>query len=74
MRRVAGSDRYGTSAVISSETFAAGVPSVLVATGMAYPDALAGVAAAAQLNVPFLLTDKAATPPVIVEEMRRLLK
>ncbi len=74
VRRVAGSDRYGTSAVISSETFAAGVSSVLVATGMAYPDALAGVAAAAQLDVPFLLTDKATTPPVIIEEMSRLLK
>jgi hypothetical protein len=41
---------------------------------MAYPDALAGVAAAAQLDVPFLLTDKATTPPVIIEEMSRLLK
>ncbi len=47
---------------------------MLLATAMAYPDALAGVAAAGKLNVPFLLTDPVETPPVIIDELRRILK
>ena len=74
VRRIAGSDPYATSAIIASETFPGGAPSVLLATAMAYPDALAGVAAAGKLNVPFLLTDPVETPPVIINELRRILK
>ncbi len=74
VRRIAGPDRYTTSAIISSGTFPGGASSVLLATAMAYPDALAGVAAAGKLNVPFLLTDPEATPPAIINELRRILK
>jgi len=74
VRRIAGSDRYTTSAIISSETFPGGAPSVLLATAAAYPDALAGVAAAGKLDVPFLLTDPDATPPAIIAELTRLLR
>ena len=74
VRRIAGPDRYTTSAIISSGTFPGGASSALLATAMAYPDALAGVAAAGRLNVPFLLTNPEATPPVIINELRRLLE
>jgi putative cell wall-binding protein len=74
VRRFAGSDRYATSAIISSETFPGGASSALLATAMAYPDALAGVAAAGKLNVPFLLTDPDTTPPAIIGELGRLLR
>ncbi len=74
VRRIAGQDRYTTSVIISRETFPAGAPSVLLATAMAYPDALAGVAAAGKLGVPFLLTDPDTTPQVILDELRRILR
>jgi putative cell wall-binding protein len=74
VRRIAGPDRYTTSAIISSETFPGGAPSALLATAAAYPDALAGVAAAGKLGVPFLLTDPDATPAVIIDELGRLLR
>lgn len=74
VRRIAGSDRYTTSAIISSETFPRGASSVLLATGAAYPDALAGVAAAGKLGVPFLLTNPDMTPPVILAELGRVLR
>lgn len=74
VRRIAASDQYTTSAIISSQTFPAGAASALLATGMAYPDALAGVAAAGKLGVPFLLSDPVDTPPAILDELRRILK
>lgn len=74
VRRIAGSDHYTTAAIISSRTFPEGSSSALLATAKAYPDALAGVAAAGKLNVPFLLTDPDATPPAIINELRRLLE
>src|SRR3972149_1259626 len=42
--RLAGRDRYATAAAISAATFAPGVPVVYVATGLDFPDALAGPA------------------------------
>ena len=38
--RLAGSDRYRTSAVISASAFDAGVPIAFIATGLNFPDAL----------------------------------
>lgn len=74
VRRIAGPNAYTTSAIISGETFPAGASSALLATAEAYPDALAGVAAAGKLGVPFLLTDPKTTPAVIVDELARLLR
>ena len=73
VRRIAGPDRYATSAAVSAETFGSGASAALLATGMAFPDALAGVAAAGKLGVPLLLTEPSGTPSVIVDELRRLL-
>jgi putative cell wall-binding protein len=53
--RLAGADRYATAVEISAATFPAGLPVVYVATGLAFPDALAGAAAAGHRGAPLLL-------------------
>jgi putative cell wall-binding protein len=61
--RIAGADRYGTAAAIAAR-FADDRPSTYLATGVAYPDALAGGPAAATSDVPLLLVapDRLPTP------------
>jgi len=63
--RVAGSDRYQTSAMIAEAKYPGGVPSgnVLVATGADFPDALAGNYLAGQLQAPILLTPGSVLDP-----------
>jgi putative cell wall-binding protein len=58
--RIAGADRYATAALLA-EQFPAGSP-VFVATGTNYPDALAGVAAAAAEHAAIVLTDPNTLP------------
>src|SRR5450432_814899 len=58
--RVAGADRYATAALLA-EQFPARSP-VFVATGTNYPDALAGVAAAAAEHAAIVLTDPNTLP------------
>lgn len=53
--RLAGGDRYATSAVIAEKLFDT-ASTVFVASGVDYPDALAGAPAAAGLRAPLLLT------------------
>lgn len=53
--RIWGANRYATAAAVS-ESWAPGVPNVFIATGLAFPDALAGVPASAVLGGPLLLT------------------
>lgn len=53
-RRVAGSDRFATSAAVARDAFGQS-SAVYLATGLNYPDALAGTAAAARDNAPLLL-------------------
>ncbi|MER3418948.1 MAG: hypothetical protein C4343_07685, partial [Chloroflexota bacterium] len=61
--RLAGSDRYATAAAISAATFpSGGVPVAYVATGLNYPDALAGSVAAARAGGPLLLVTQDAIP------------
>jgi len=52
-----GSDRYQTAAAIAFAAFPQGAPSVLIATGNNFPDALGAAALAGQENIPILLTD-----------------
>jgi putative cell wall-binding protein len=70
--RIAGADRYATSAAISSRHFAAGVPVAYVATGLNYPDALAGGPAAGLAGGPVLLTDPGNLPQATRNELARL--
>ena len=70
--RLAGANRYETAAAVSRASFAAGVPVAYVATGTAYPDALAGGPAAARTGGPMLLTARGELPPATATELARL--
>jgi putative cell wall-binding protein len=70
--RLSGSDRYSTAAAISAATFAPGVPVAYVATGLNFPDALAGAAAAGYLGAPILLVTPDSVPAATVAELARL--
>ncbi len=68
--RIAGGDRYATAAAISAHAFETG-EIVLIATGHAFPDGLAGSAAAAYLGAPLLLVGDEVSPATAAE-LRRL--
>jgi putative cell wall-binding protein len=70
--RVAGSDRYATAATISATYFSPGVATAYIATGLAFPDALAGAAAAAHDGGPLLLVTGTAIPASTAAELQRL--
>ena len=71
--RFAGAGRYDTAKTISAE---GGIKSssktVVLAYGLNYADALAGVPLAASLNAPILLTNKDAMPEETLGEIKRL--
>jgi len=60
--RYAGADRYGTAADIATGVFGTSATAIL-ATGLNFPDALAGAYLAGALNAPLLLTDPNALSP-----------
>jgi putative cell wall-binding protein len=70
--RYSGADRFATSAAIVDATYKPGVPVVYIATGLNFPDALAGGAAAAEAGGPLLLVEPTLIPPVIATELTRL--
>jgi putative cell wall-binding protein len=72
VRRLAGATRYATAAEISRDAFPSGVPVAYVATGINFPDALAGVAAAGSGGGPVLLTTPNALPAETAAELARL--
>ncbi len=55
VQRVAGADRYGTSAAVAAYLVPNTVPTVFLATGTTFPDALAAGAAGAMLGAPVIL-------------------
>ena len=65
VNRVAGADRYQTSAMIAEAKYPTGVSSnnVVLATGLNFPDALAGNYLAGQLGAPILLTPQTSSDP-----------
>ena len=70
--RIAGVDRYGTSAAVSA-TFSAKVPVAYVSTGENFPDSLSGASRAAGMNGgPLLLVTRGAIPRSIEKELVRL--
>lgn len=71
-RRIAGSDRYATSAAVSREAFDAGTAVAFVTTGDGFQDALSSTASAAAFDAPLLLTTPTALPASIEEELQRL--
>lgn len=69
--RRSGADRFDTAASIAG-TFAPPLPTVYVATGSNFPDALAGVPAAGQRRGPVLLVPGTSVPDAVAEQLERL--
>lgn len=70
--RLAGPDRFATSAAISAASFNPGVPVAYVAFGRNFPDALSAAPVAGIQNGPILLTETGSIPDVIKTELTRL--
>lgn len=69
--RLSGADRYGT-AVAVSKVHEPDVPVVYIASGVNFPDALAGSALAGSESVPVLLTKQGSLPGSTLAELNRL--
>jgi putative cell wall-binding protein len=72
VRRLAGSNRYATAAAISQWAYPGGADVVFVATGLDFPDAIAGGAAAAYESGPLLLVTRTSVPAETRAELQRL--
>jgi putative cell wall-binding protein len=70
--RISGSNRYATAVAISEDAFAGGSTRVYVATGLNFPDALAGAAAAGWYGAPVLLVPGTSIPGTVSAEITRL--
>ena len=70
VERLAGANRYETAAAIAGEFGPVDV--VYIATGLDYPDALAGAARAGAVNGPVLLTRGDLLPQATIAELERL--
>ncbi|GAA1921495.1 hypothetical protein GCM10009775_12450 [Microbacterium aoyamense] len=71
--RVSGAGRYDTAVEISKETFpTSGVPVLYIASGVNFPDALAGAPAAGINSGPVLLTPPSSVPASVIDEITRL--
>lgn len=70
--RIDGPDRYAVSAAVSADAFPPSVPTVFVASGAAFADALSGGAAAIANAGPMLLVTTDAVPGPVEAELRRL--
>ncbi len=70
--RISGSDRYQTALAVSRRVFGPARPGVWLATGAAFPDALAAASATASVRGPILLTGRSALPAGAGTELSRL--
>jgi putative cell wall-binding protein len=69
--RLAGQDRYATSAAISKATFAS-AETTYIATGLNFADALSGGPVAGIRVAPLLLVSATSVPPSTASELQRL--
>lgn len=69
--RIAGSNRFETSVAISKAGFSTAT-TVIIASGLDYPDALAASSLSKLKNAPILLTGKDALETSTLEEIKRL--
>ncbi len=69
VRRVAGTDRYGTAGALAATAFP-GADGATVATGEQFADALAAGPTAARAGDPVLLTTAACAPPAEIDYLR----
>jgi spore germination protein YaaH/putative cell wall-binding protein len=72
VERVAGADRYATSAALASRFFVPRVRAVFVATGEDFPDALSAGPAAASWGGPLVLVRRSILPTASAAELNRL--
>jgi hypothetical protein len=71
--RVAGLDRYATAAAVADRFFQPTTASVMLATGLQFPDAMGAGAVAGALASPLLLVDRNPVPPrVTLDAARRV--
>ena len=69
---LAGSDRYATSAEVAKWGYPSGTERAFLATGNAFPDALAGAAIAGSVEAPILLVRQTTLPGTVKAELQRL--
>ena len=69
--RLAGADRYKTAAAISQQSYETS-DTVILAYGLNYADALAGVPLAQKYSAPILLTNTDKLPSATLDEIKRL--
>jgi putative cell wall-binding protein len=72
VRRIAGADRYETSALTSHTGWPSGASTVFLASGETFADALSAAPAAASAHAPILLTAQHAIPTSVLAEIARL--
>ncbi len=70
--RIAGADRYATAAAVAADAFEPGVGVAYVATGAAFPDALAAAAVAGGVRAPVLLVTATGIPAATAAQLSRL--
>ena len=70
--RLGGVDRYDTARLIAEAAYPGGSDTVLLASGVTYPDALAGAYLAGQQGVPILLTDPDTVPGATSQALSEL--
>ena len=71
-QRIAGDNRFGTAAEIAKKAYPSGAKTVILANGMNYADALAGVPLASKLGAPILLTAKDSLPKETTNALEKL--
>lgn len=69
--RLAGADRYETGVAITA-AYDADQAQAYIASGLAWPDALAGAALAGYEGAPMLLTETDSVPTTVMDELDRL--
>jgi putative cell wall-binding protein len=71
VKRLAGSDRWLTSQVVNADAFTSATK-VYLASGMVFPDALAGAVLAAKNASPLYVGQTACVPPGVIRAIARL--
>jgi peptidoglycan hydrolase-like amidase/putative cell wall-binding protein len=72
IERIQGTDRYATAVTVAQNAFPSTAPAVVLASGEAFPDALAGSALAGAAGGPLLLTRKASLTSATAVELGQL--
>ena len=72
VRRLGGTDRYDTARLIALDAFPTGASTVIVTTGLNYPDGLAAGPLGASLGAPVLLTRPDSLVPATIDALADL--